>query len=124
MFSAIICSSASNPRRGRNHRHPHEAQTPGNDRPRRDRGHSHSDQLFAERRTQSRPSEREPNDMIAAMALILFGVYLACGFVFALPFAFLGVGRIDPHASPGSWGFRLLIIPGATALWPILLLRS
>ena len=61
--------------------------------------------------------------MIAAMALILFGVYLACGFLFALPFAFLGVGRIDPHASHGSWGFRLLIIPGATALWPILLLR-
>jgi hypothetical protein len=61
--------------------------------------------------------------MIAAIALILFGVYLACGFLFALPFAFLGVGRIDPHASHGSWGFRLLIIPGATALWPILLLR-
>ena len=61
--------------------------------------------------------------MIAAMALILFGVYLACGLLFALPFAFLGVGRIDPHASHGTWGFRLLIIPGATALWPILLRR-
>jgi hypothetical protein len=61
--------------------------------------------------------------MIAAIALILFGVYLACGFLFALPFVFLGVGRIDPHATHGSWGFRLLIIPGATALWPILLRR-
>jgi hypothetical protein len=61
--------------------------------------------------------------MIAAIALILFGVYLACGFLFALPFAFLGVGRIDPHASHGSWGFRLLIIPGAVAFWPILLRR-
>ena len=61
--------------------------------------------------------------MIAAIALILFGAYLACGFLFALPFAFLGVGKIDPHASHGSWGFRLLIIPGATALWPVLLRR-
>jgi hypothetical protein len=61
--------------------------------------------------------------MIPAIALILLGVYLACGFLFALPFVFLGVGRIDPHASHGSWGFRLLIIPGATALWPILLHR-
>lgn len=57
------------------------------------------------------------------IALILFGAYLACGFLFALPFAFFGVGRIDPHASRGSWGFRLLIIPGATALWPLLLWR-
>jgi len=61
--------------------------------------------------------------MIAAVILVAFGVYLACGFLFAVPFAFFGVGRIDPHASHGSWGFRLLIIPGAAALWPILLLR-
>jgi len=61
--------------------------------------------------------------VIAATVLIFLAVYLACGFLFALPFAFLGVGRIDPHASHSSWGFRLLIIPGATALWPVLLRR-
>ena len=61
--------------------------------------------------------------MKAAIALVFFGAYLACGFLFALPFAFLGVGKIDPHASHGSWGFRLLIIPGATAFWPLLLKR-
>ena len=61
--------------------------------------------------------------MIAAISLMLFGAYLACGFLFALPFAFLGVRKIDPHAAHGSWGFRLLIIPGTTALWPLLLLR-
>ena len=61
--------------------------------------------------------------MIAAVILVFLGAYLACGLLFALPFAFLGVGRIDPHASHGSWGFRLLIIPGALALWPILLRR-
>ena len=61
--------------------------------------------------------------MIAAMILVLLGGYLACGFLFALPFAFVGVSKIDPHASHGSWGFRLLIIPGSAALWPILLWR-
>ena len=59
--------------------------------------------------------------MIAAVLLICFGTYLACGLVFALPFAVFGVGRIDPHAVHGSWGFRILIIPGAAALWPLLL---
>lgn len=58
-----------------------------------------------------------------AVFLILLGVYLGCGLAFAVPFAFFGVGRIDPHAAHGSWGFRLLIIPGATALWPLLLRR-
>ena len=61
--------------------------------------------------------------MIAAVIMIFLAGYLACGFLFALLFAFLGVGRIDPHASHGSWGFRLLIIPGTMALWPILLRR-
>jgi membrane protein implicated in regulation of membrane protease activity len=61
--------------------------------------------------------------MIAAAFLILLGCYLACGLVVAIPFAFVGVGRIDPHAAHGSWGFRLLIIPGSTAFWPLLLRR-
>lgn len=61
--------------------------------------------------------------MIAAIFLILLGIYLACGFVFAVPFVLFGVKKIDPHAAHGSWGFRLLIIPGTMALWPLLLRR-
>jgi hypothetical protein len=61
--------------------------------------------------------------MIAAGFLILLGAYLAIGMVFAIPFALAGAKKIDPHAAQGTWGFRLLIIPGAAALWPLLLRR-
>ena len=61
--------------------------------------------------------------MIPAVLLSVLGIYLACGFVFALAFVLFGARQIDPHAKQGSWGFRLLILPGAAALWPWLLSR-
>lgn len=61
--------------------------------------------------------------MTAAIFLIALGAYLCCGLVFAIPFALVGVKKIDPHAAQGSWGFRLLIIPGTMAFWPLLLRR-
>ena len=61
--------------------------------------------------------------MIAAIFLISLGAYLLCGIAFAIPFVLKGPGRIDPHAAHRSWGFRVLIIPGVTALWPLLLSR-
>ena len=61
--------------------------------------------------------------MIAAVFLILVGGYLACGFLFAVPFVFLGARKIDPHAGRATWGFRLLITPGAMIFWPLLLWR-
>jgi len=61
--------------------------------------------------------------MIAAIILILLGSYLALGLLFALPFVFRGVQTLDPHAAHATWGFRLLILPGSIALWPLLLQR-
>jgi hypothetical protein len=60
---------------------------------------------------------------MAITFLIALGAYLACGLAFAVAFVSLGAGRVDPHAKEGTWGFRLLIIPGAIALWPLLLNR-
>ncbi len=47
--------------------------------------------------------------------------YLAVGLPFGLWFALRGVNRVDPDAAAGSWGFRVLILPGSVALWPCLL---
>ena len=60
--------------------------------------------------------------MIATL-LILLATYLGMGFLFASPFVLLGVKRMDPHAAHGSWGFRVLIIPGTMLLWPMLARR-
>lgn len=61
--------------------------------------------------------------MIAAILLIASGIYLASGFLFSILFALVGVNRVDSHAAHGSWGFRLLIVPGTMVFWPLLLKR-
>ena len=55
--------------------------------------------------------------------LAVLGVYLAIGLLVAIPFAVCGAKRIDPSAAEGTWGFKLLIIPGAMLWWPVLLRR-
>ncbi len=59
----------------------------------------------------------------AELILIALGVYAAAGLVFALWFVTVGVGRLDPVARGGTWGFRALILPASVALWPAILFR-
>jgi len=59
----------------------------------------------------------------AELLVVACGIYLALGLAFAAPFVAFGVGRIDPDARRGTLGFRLLIVPGAALLWPLLLTR-
>lgn len=61
--------------------------------------------------------------VLANLLVIVFGIYLGLGFIFALFFAAKGVGKIDPTAKDGTIGFRLLIIPGTMAFWPLLAKR-
>jgi len=49
--------------------------------------------------------------------------YLAVGLVFGLVFVFALVQRVDPAAKGSGVAFRLLILPGVAALWPLVLLR-
>ena len=48
-------------------------------------------------------------------------VYLLCGILFAIPFVLIGVDKIDEGAKGASWGFKIIIIPGTTIFWPLLL---
>jgi hypothetical protein len=57
--------------------------------------------------------------------IVSFGsLYLEAGALVALLFAFGFVGRVEPSAAGGSALFRLLILPGATLLWPLILVRT
>ena len=60
---------------------------------------------------------------VANTLVLALGLYAGAGLVFALLFIVLGVSRVDPSARGGSWGFRLLILPGSAALWPLLAWR-
>lgn len=60
-------------------------------------------------------------DEIASLALLVMAGYAALGLAFALPFLVFGVSRVDPGARGAPPAFRLLILPGVVALWPVLL---
>ena len=56
--------------------------------------------------------------------LALLGLYLATGIGFGIAFAFAGGARkIDPAAEGATWGFKLLLLPGCSVFWPLLLKR-
>ena len=55
--------------------------------------------------------------------MLVAATYLFIGIAFAVPFIIWGVGRIDPAAREATVGFRLIILPGAIALWPLLMFR-
>jgi hypothetical protein len=60
---------------------------------------------------------------LARIVVVLLSSYLGIGLLFAVPFVLIGVERVDPAARGATWGFRVLILPGAAALWPLLLAR-
>jgi len=60
---------------------------------------------------------------LARTVIFVVEVYAAIGLAVALPFAAVGIGRVAEGARGSSVAFRLLIVPGAVVLWPIVLLR-
>lgn len=57
------------------------------------------------------------------VAVWLVGIYAAIGVAFAAVFVTIGIGRVDPVARKAPLGFRLIVLPGCAALWPLLLGR-
>lgn len=56
----------------------------------------------------------------AETILCVVGLYATLGLLFAAAFVTVGITRVDPTAKGSPVVFRLLILPGAAALWPIL----
>ncbi|MDH3639349.1 MAG: hypothetical protein OES09_12945 [Gammaproteobacteria bacterium] len=60
------------------------------------------------------------------VARLIVGVvegYLVLGLIFAVPFVLFLASRVDPSAKGSTWGFRVLVLPGVTLLWPLMLTR-
>jgi len=55
--------------------------------------------------------------------IVLIGIasYVVVGIVVALAFVAIGITRVQPL--PATLGARILIFPGAAALWPCILIR-
>jgi hypothetical protein len=60
---------------------------------------------------------------VVAVLLVVSSIYVAAGALFALAFVSRGVEVIDPAARDASVLVRLLLLPGAVALWPVLLVK-
>lgn len=60
---------------------------------------------------------------VAETIVAIAAVYVSIGLLFAAAFVTTGVGRIDPSAAHAPIGFRIVILPGTVAFWPLLALR-
>jgi hypothetical protein len=60
---------------------------------------------------------------VAQLVILIVSVYAAAGFLFGVAFVTAGVGRVDETARVSGAGFRLIILPGSAALWPVLLVK-
>jgi len=60
---------------------------------------------------------------ILATIGICLALYAAAGLVTAVAFVSFGVSQVLPHPMPVTAGARILLLPGAFALWPYVLIR-
>ncbi len=61
-------------------------------------------------------------EKLMELFVLMLSGYFFCGLLFAILFVWKGVTAIDPDGAKGTrLGFRLIIIPGTMAFWPVLL---
>lgn len=52
------------------------------------------------------------------------GLYLGVGLVFSVIYVAFLAGRLDPAAKGMALRVRLLLVPGAMLLWPVMLIKT
>lgn len=58
---------------------------------------------------------------LLTIAGIIAILYLGAGLLFGLCFILWGIEKVDTGAAHSSAGFRIIILPGILAFWPVLL---
>ncbi len=62
-------------------------------------------------------------NILAEWLVRLALLYALVGVIFGISFILRGANRIDPIAPESTRGFRLIILPGVVAFWPLLARR-
>jgi membrane-associated PAP2 superfamily phosphatase len=57
---------------------------------------------------------------MTTLALVILGGYFVVGLLFGWAFVLRGADALDPAARSTRWPTRLMWLPGAAALWPVL----
>ena len=60
---------------------------------------------------------------ISYLVLILTTIYFGIGMVFSVFFLMKGAGAVDPVAQVTPLRTRVLFVPGAAAVWPVLVIK-
>jgi hypothetical protein len=60
---------------------------------------------------------------MAATLLSALALYVAVGIAIGFAFVLFGVTRVFPHPVSVTMGARILLLPGASLLWPLVLRR-
>ena len=55
--------------------------------------------------------------------LYCLALYVLAGVITAVAFVIFGVTQVLPHSTTVTTGARILLLPGAAALWPFVLFR-
>ena len=63
------------------------------------------------------------SESIATAFVYVLTAYAGVGLVFAVTFLWRGIQRVDTGAQGAGVFFRLLILPGVAAFWPMFLSR-
>jgi hypothetical protein len=63
------------------------------------------------------------SELWAIMLVFILETYTFFGLLFAVPFVWFAVQKLDSETQGSGFAFRLLILPGVAAFWPLLLHR-